>query len=209
MKQATIYNREKEYEKAVELLQNNIDSYTGNTDYINAHSGSCELLAFKQAKEKKHSEAMRTIDNALHYNSDSKSLLYTKGLIYEYTHQYDSAFYYQKFYEPLLLERAEYLSKMKGLRYKANKNQLDYEYMQARFSEQDVLTSVASVGYERHENKNIYSARLNYSGRNGSLFWNDEEATADESGECCTHTFGQISSAFFKEEEIEYDVKAE
>ena len=30
-----------------------------------------------------------------------------------------------------------------------------------------------------------------------------------ESGECCTHTFGQISSAFFKEEEIEYDVKAE
>jgi hypothetical protein len=36
---------------------------------------------------------------------------------------------------------------------------------------------VASLGYTRQQNKNTYSARLNYSGRNGSLFWAGEEST--------------------------------
>ena len=182
VKHASIYNRNEEYEESVELLEDNINNFLGNIDYIYAYSGSCELLAFRQAKNKQYDDAMSTIDGALYYNPDSKSLLYTKGLIYEYTHQYDSAYHYQKNYEPSYLERAEFLSKMKGLRYKSGKNQLDYEYMQARFSEQDVITSVASVGYERYEGKNTYSARLNYSGRNGSLFWNDEVADDSERG---------------------------
>jgi YaiO family outer membrane protein len=54
--------------------------------------------------------------------------------------------------------------------------------MQARFSEADVITSVASLGYSRIQGDNTYSARLNYSGRNGSLFWNDAEATASDDG---------------------------
>jgi YaiO family outer membrane protein len=80
------------------------------------------------------------------------------------------------------LEEADYLSKMKGFLFKANKNHVDVEYMQSRFSELDVITSVASVGYSRIEGDNTYSARLNYSGRNGSLFWNDAEATDSVDG---------------------------
>lgn len=182
VKQAAIYNRSGEYARSVELLRSNIDSFTGNIDYISAYSGSCEMLAVQQAKDDKHTEAMATIENALRYNPGSKSLLYTKGVLFEYNHRYDSAYHYQKYYEPSPLEVSEYVAKLKGLRYKSNKNRVDYEYMQARFSEQDVLTSVASVGYERVGRRNLYSARLNYSGRNGSLFWNDEEATDDDDG---------------------------
>ena len=182
VKQASIYNNNGEYDKSVELLRGNIDSFTGNADFISAYSGSCELLAIRQAKDDNHTMAMETIESALRYNPDNKSLLYTKGLLFEYNHTYDSAYYYQKNYEPSPLEISEFVAKMKGLRHKANKNRVDYEYMQARFSEQDVLTSVASIGYERIEGHNVYSARLNYSGRNGSLFWNDEEPTDEDDG---------------------------
>lgn len=182
IKQATAYNRKGEYDRAEELLSLNIDTFTGNTDYIKAYSGSCEYLALRQVKESKPKAALNTINNALLYDPNNTSLLYTKGLIFEYEHIYDSAYHYQKYYEPSLLERAEHLSKMKGLRFKSNNNRIDYEYMQARFSEQDILTSVASIGYERVHRQNLYSARLNYSGRNGSLFWNDLEADDSESG---------------------------
>lgn len=182
LKQAAIYNREKKYEKSVELLRSNIDNFSGNTDFVNAYTASCEQLAIEQAKKGKHSEAMETIESALLYSPGNKNMLYTKGRIYEYDNQYDSAFHYQKYYEPSPYETAEHLSKLKGLSNRIMKNRVDYEYMQARFSEQDVITSIASIGYERLGRRNAFSARLNYSGRNGSLFWNDEEATGDDDG---------------------------
>lgn len=182
VKQAAIYNNNKEYERSVELLRGDIDNFMGNTDFINAYSGSCELLALKQAKENNNTEAMATIESALRYSPNNKNLLYTKGVIFEYNNQYDSAYHYQKYYEPSPLELSDFVAKLKGLRYKSNKNRIDYEYMQARFSEQDVITSVASIGYERVGRRNIYSARLNYSGRNGSLFWNGEDATEGDDG---------------------------
>jgi tetratricopeptide (TPR) repeat protein len=182
LKEAAIYNREKEYEKSVELLRNNINDFSGNTDFITAYSASCELLAIELAKKDKHSLAMETIESALLYSPGNKNLLYTKGRIYEYDNQNDSAFHYQKYYEPSPYEADEHIAKLKGLRNKIAKNRVDYEYMQARFSEQDVITSVASVGYEWLGRSNSFSARLNYSGRNGSLFWNDEEAVGDDDG---------------------------
>ncbi len=182
LKEAAIYNREKEYEKSVELLRNNINDFSGNTDFVTAYSASCELLAIELAKKDKHSLAMETIESALLYSPGNKNLLYTKGRIYEYDNQNDSAFHYQKYYEPSPYEADEHIAKLKGLRNKIAKNRVDYEYMQARFSEQDVITSVASVGYEWLGRSNSFSARLNYSGRNGSLFWNDEEAVGDDDG---------------------------
>lgn len=182
IKEASLYDKEGKHEQSTALLTENMPRFSGNADFINAFSASSELLALKQAKEGKHNEAIETIDKALHYSPNSMELLYAKGLVYEQAHEYDSAYHYQKRFEPSLLERAEYISKMKGLKYKSNKNRIDYEYMQARFSEADILTSVASVGYERVESKCSYTARLNYSGRNGSLFWNEEEASDDDDG---------------------------
>lgn len=182
IKQATIHNRMGEYEKAVELIAGKLKHYSGNADFINAYVASSELLALKQMKEDKHNDAIATLDNALEYSPNNKTLLYTKGIVYESAHQYDSAYHYQRYFEPSVLEEADYVSKMKGFLFKANKNHVDVEYMQSRFSELDVITSVASIGYSRIEGDNTYSARLNYSGRNGSLFWNDAEATDSVDG---------------------------
>lgn len=182
IKQASVHNRKGEYEQSVNLIASKIDSYSGNADFINAYVASSELLALKQMKEDQHADAIVTLDNALRYSPNNKTLLYTKGIVYESNHQYDSAYHYQRYFEPSVLEEAEYVSKMKGFLFKANKNHVDMEYMQARFSEADVITSVASLGYSRIQGDNTYSARLNYSGRNGSLFWNDAEATASDDG---------------------------
>lgn len=190
-KQASAYGRNGEYEKSVALLLDKMSLHRGSPEYVNAFTACSEELALAQAKEKKYDEAIHTLDTALHYAPKSKTLLYTKGLVYEYSQQYDSAYHYQKNYEPSALERSEFVSKMKGFRYKANKNFLDIEYMQARFSEADVLTSVASIGYARFHKKNTYSFRLNYSGRNGSLFWNDDVAVdTDEGGTGYQFIFG-------------------
>ena len=175
IKEAAIHNRKGEYDEAVTLISGKLQQYSGNAEFINAYVASSELLALQQNKEDKHAEAILTLDNALKYSPNNKTLLYTKGLVYESAHQYDSAYYYQKYFEPSVLETAEHVSKMKGFLFKANKNHVDVEYMKARFSEADVITSVASIGYSRLQGDNTYSARLNYSGRNGDLFWNDVE----------------------------------
>lgn len=182
VKQAAIYDRNGNPEQSVALMSGKMAQFAGNEDFVKAYSASSGLLAIKQAKERKYADAIQMLDNALRINPKDKELLYTKGLVYEYDQKYDSAYHYQKNYEPSALERAEFVSKMKGFRYKSNKNHLDIEYLQSRFSEADVLTSVASIGYERLHKKNTYSARLNYSGRNGSLFWNNDVADDSEEG---------------------------
>ena len=182
IKQAAIYDRNGNPEQSVALMSGKMKQFAGNEDFVKAYSASSSLLAIKQAKEKKYADALQTLDNALRINPKDKELLYTKGLVYEFDQKYDSAYHYQKNYEPSALERAEFVSKMKGFRYKSNKNQLDIEYLQSRFSEADVLTSVASIGYERIHKDNTFSARLNYSGRNGSLFWNNDVADDSEEG---------------------------
>ena len=177
IKEAAIHDRNGEYEKSVALISGKLQRYSGNADFINAYVASSELLALKQSKEHRHDEAIATLDNALKFSPNNKTLLYTKGLVYESSHQYDSAYYYQKFFEPSALETPEHVSKMKGFLFKANKNHINVEYMKARFSEADVITSVAGIGYTRMQGRNTYSAQLNYSGRNGDLFWNDADVT--------------------------------
>ena len=179
LKQVSVHNSKGEHQQAIDMLVPKIHQYSGNTEYVNAYVASSELLAQQQAQADKYDKAIATLDQALQYSPGNKSLLYNKGLVYEYKQQYDSAYQYQKYYEPSALEAPEHISKLKGFRYKGNRNHIDIEYMQARFSEADVLTSVASIGYTRKQNKNTYSARLNYSGRNGSLFWSGEESTPD------------------------------
>jgi len=51
-------------------------------------------------KAKEPEQALAVLDTALLFDSQNKSLKYTKGVVYEANRQADSAYYYQKFYEP-------------------------------------------------------------------------------------------------------------
>ena len=176
IKESILMDKEGRHDESTSMLYGKLDEYPGDKDLVNAFSGSSIQFAYALSKEKQHKEAIAVLDTAIVYNMSNKELKYTKGIIYERDHQYDSAYHYQRYYEPGTLETAEYLSHMKGLKHKSHKNTIDYEYIQSRYSEYDVISGVATVGYTRKEKKTTYMARLNYSGRNGSLFSGEELA---------------------------------
>lgn len=179
MKEAILLGKEGQHSKATIMLYSKLDEYPGDRDLVNAYSASSVLWALSLSKEKRHTEAIEVIDSAIVYNKTNKELLYTKGLLYESCNQYDSAYLYQSYYEPGVLESPEFINHMKGLKHKSYKNTIDYEYIQSRYGEQDVISGVATVGYAHKADKFTYSGRLNYSGRNGALF-SGEELEGDE-----------------------------
>lgn len=167
-KLATLYDREKKHEIALTSLQPILQKYPSNKEIVDAFSQSSEYRALELAKAKEPEQALAVIDTALLYNSQSKSLKYTKGLVYETNKQADSAYYYQKFYEPSIMEYRSFQRHLSGLRSMMLKNEIALTYLRARYGEEDVITSVATAEYTRKGEKNTYTGRFNYAGRSGS-----------------------------------------
>ena len=70
-----------------------LEKYPSNKKIIGAFSQSSEDRALPLAKEKEPEEALAVLDKALLYDSQNKSLKYTKGVVYEADRQADSAYY--------------------------------------------------------------------------------------------------------------------
>lgn len=167
-KRATILERDKKYETSLEFLKPILDKYPSNKEIIGAFSQSSEYRALQLTKEKEPEKALAVLDTALLYDSQNKSLKYTKGVVYEANRQADSAYYYQKFYEPSIMEYRSFQRHLSGLRSMMFKNELALTYLRARYGEEDIITSVATAEYTRKGQKNTYTGRLNYAGRSGS-----------------------------------------
>lgn len=167
-KQATLYDRDKRHEAALSFLQPVLHKYPSNKEIIGAFSQSSEYRALQLSKAKEPEKALAVLDTALLYDSQSRSLKYTKGLVYEANKQADSAYYYQKFYEPAIMEYRSFQRHLSGLKSMMLKNELALTYLRARYGEEDIITSVATAEYTRKAEKNTYTGRLNYAGRSGS-----------------------------------------
>ena len=97
-KLATIYDRDKQYDLSIGLLHPIVQKYPDNKEVIGAFSQSSEYRALQLSKSRKAVEAIAVLDTAIQFDSQNKSLKYTKGLVYENNKQADSAYYYQKYY---------------------------------------------------------------------------------------------------------------
>lgn len=172
VKKASVYDRDKLHREAIDLLRPELDIYPDNKELVGAFSQSSEYRALELSREKKFDPALSTLDTALVFDSRNKSLLYTKGLVYEQSRQYDSAYYYQKFYEPSLSERCAFSRQLKALRNRTFRNEVGLGYLRSRYSQVDVINSVASLEYSRKAPGNTYTGRINYSGRDG-VSYND------------------------------------
>ncbi len=171
IKQASIYQRQKDYTGALQLLRPELDEYMGDTLLVNAFSeSSCE---WANALIKKHEpdSALVVVDSALVFNPENWDLLYTKGLAYEALHQFDSAYVYQRYYKPSFLEASEYKQHLNSLLSRSYPNTIRVEYLQSRYGDEDVLTSVATIEYSRKlkDQKNTITGRVNYAGRDGDI----------------------------------------
>lgn len=176
IKQASIYNNHKDFQHSMSLLRPNLDSLMGDTMLVKAYSQSCDLQAMQLLKKHQNKEALNIIDSALIFDGANRMLLYDKGMVFEALGQYDSAYYYQKFYQPSMMEVTEQKQHLNELQYRGHNNEISLDYLQSRFGEEDVVKGLASVSYTHRKVNNTYIGTLNYSGRDGYV-----NTTTDES----------------------------
>lgn len=178
IKQATIYNIDKDHQSAINILRPVLTRFPGNKELVDAFSESAECRALELLKKKETRDAMIVVDTALQVNPISKSLKYTKGLIFEANKQADSAYYYQKFYEPSIEEQYWYKKHLMGLKNETLNNRIGMQYLQSRHGDIDQIRSIASLEYTHMQTKNDYTFRMNYSGRDGETKF----STSNEEG---------------------------
>lgn len=152
-----------------EELHGNLHLELRNNPYheglINTFSQLSENYASKLIKDGNSNQGIVVLDSALLYNLESKSLKYLKGVAYEKLQLYDSAHYYQSFYEPSLLELSEFKQHFNYLNYKSYKNEVAIYHLRSRPGHSDIISTVSTIEYSRFEDVNTYVGRLNYTGR--------------------------------------------
>lgn len=169
IKGATMLRQQGNPGEAIVSLLPLLDEYTNDSLLIGAFSEASDEMAHMRMKEHKNEEALQVLNTALRYDANNQALLLSKGLAFEALKQYDSAFVYKNRYQPTLMEVAQHKENLDWLQNKSYANQITVEYRQARYGEEDMLTSVATLGYTRLLPRNNYSLRLNYAGRDGKL----------------------------------------
>ncbi len=165
IKLAQAYNHSKEYEMAYDMLHPQVIKNPYHKDLINTFSQTSEDYAKELMQKTEYDKTITVLDTALHYDPNNKSLKYFKGLYYEKIHNFDSAYYYQMFYQPSPMEMEEFSDHMIFLKNKTYKNQVGFLHLRSRYAESDAITTVSSVEYIRSELYNTYTGRMNYAGR--------------------------------------------
>lgn len=145
------------------LLQD-LKEWPYHKDLVNTFEQTCEDYGKLLIKEKKYSEGLDVVETGLRYSVHSKPLKYMKGVAYEKLNQFDSAYYYQSFYEPSPLEVAEFKQQLNYLQYKKHRNEIGFYHLYSRHGDQDVINSISTIEYSRYGKRNTYTGRVNYSG---------------------------------------------
>lgn len=160
-----VYNARKEFDTSFNLLSDELSQNPYHKELVAAYSQTGEDYARSLIKDTKYDESLEVLNQSLMYDPDNKSLKYWKGVAYEKLHQNDSAYYYQSFYEPSLVEMKDFSRHLKYLKYNNHKNEVSFYYLRSRFNDKDVISYISTVEYSRFEKNNTYVGRINYTGR--------------------------------------------
>lgn len=116
-------------------------------------------------KKNMYLESIAVLDTALVYAPNDRTLKYRKGVAFEKLHNFDSAYYYQSFYDPSLVELSGFKQHINYLKYKGYKNEAGVYFLGSRHGHDYAISSIYTLEYRRFQNKNTYTGRLNYAGR--------------------------------------------
>ncbi len=167
-KEASIVDAQGNYEQALAMIRPQLDIYQGDSTLTRAYAEYSINLANKQAKSKAYSTAIATLDSALVFNHNDRELLYNKGLLFEKMKQYDSAYVYQKYYRPTLMDFQEHKKHLEELLGRGYPNEVSIMYQQARPGDEDILSANAFASYTRHNKHDDYTYKVGYAGRDGN-----------------------------------------
>ncbi|WP_312188194.1 tetratricopeptide repeat protein [Sphingobacterium sp.] len=133
---------------------------------VTAFANTSEQYADRLLKNKEYEKARVVLDSALHYSDTSRVLKYMKGLAYEGLRQFDSAYVYQSFYEPSLLEYEAFKMHLSQLQHRTYRNSFALSHLRARFGDDYKITSISTAEFSRLVSKgSSYTGRVNYAGR--------------------------------------------
>lgn len=155
----------KNYHTVYHLLSEELEKEPYHKDLINTFTQATEKYGRQLIKEKKFTETLDVLNRGLRYAPADRTMKYLKGIAYEKMNRFDSAFYYQSFYDPAVIEAAEFRQHLKYLQYRGFPNEVGIYHLYSRHGDQDVLNTVSTIEYSRRQNKNVYTGRVNYSGR--------------------------------------------
>lgn len=163
---AAMNHRPGQLPESWELLRNQVVDHPFHEPLVRTFAGTTARYADTLLKQKNHALALSVIDTALRYDENNKVLKYSRGLAFEGLKQYDSAYYYQKFYEPSLLEVDEFKAHLLYLSQRAHKNNVGIQHLRARYGDDDAISTISSFEYSRSTNNgSFYAGRVNYAGR--------------------------------------------
>ena len=178
LKEAQLKASEGDYETAMPMLRQMLETYVADTAVVNAYADCSETLAMKQLKDKNYDEALRLIDEAMQYAPNNQSLILSKAMVYEGQKDWAKAMEIYKLYRPSIAELPDYYRHLETLKRHAMLNEVTIDYQSARPSSDDHISSMALVSYTRIGKKNNYTFGFGYAARDGSV----QSANPDELG---------------------------
>lgn len=153
------------YQEIYNSLHAQVAENPYHTTIINAFSEATQHYGQELIKDHQSQLALTRIDTALVYAPSNNSLKYLKGVAMESLKQFDSAYYYQAYYQPSALEVSGFKQQLKHLQYRSYRNQIGLTHLRSRPGDDYSISSVSSLEYIRFQEKNTYIGRVNYSGR--------------------------------------------
>ncbi len=162
--EAYAYTRTDRPQEGINALEPYLEKYAYNKDLSKAYAEAAEKQAQKEYKQRDYDQAQNTLLKALQYDPLNKDLQYERGRIFEGQKQYDSAYYYQRQFNPSLVELAEFKRHLNYLKYKTYKNEMQFSYQQNQLKDTK-LPGIFTALYHRYQPKNTYTLGLSSSGR--------------------------------------------
>ncbi|WP_430612151.1 tetratricopeptide repeat protein [Flavobacterium sp. JP2137] len=152
------------YEESLQLLS---AAVTANPYHEKLSAAYIQTVSNYSQQLLKDKNAQRLLDlttTALALNPNDKEIKYLKGLAYE-QQKNDSAYYYQKNYEPALLEVAEFKQHLNYLYFKTLKNQLSTTQIISRLQNSGSFQNTTNLLYSRQGENQLWTAQANYTGK--------------------------------------------
>ena len=154
-----------QHERALNILRAYLSDFPADDDLQRVYAGVSDYVANRLYKAKDYDRAEAVLDSALAVRPTDPAIRYTRGLLYEKRHEWDSAYVFQSKYTPSVLEEGEYKSRMNTLRARTLHNSVDVGMDLFRFTDNTHLLGLATVAYSHSWTNDALEARLNYTGR--------------------------------------------
>jgi len=165
IKAASIYAEQGREEDALAILSPYLLEFPADEDLQKSYAGISDSFAAKLLKDKDIDRAEEVLDAALRVRPTDPGVRYTRGLVYEKRKDWDSAYVYQRNYQPSLLEESEYKSRMNSIRAKTLHNSLEAGIDFMRFTDKTNLTAIAYVGYSHNWKSDEFQTQVYFTGR--------------------------------------------